>query len=268
MHDPRIGRFFAVDPLAGKYPWNSPYAFATNNPVRLVDVDGLGVRPPDEWIVSTTGETVRVGDKGGDETDYVHFVNNGQITTKQFQVKKSYVSITGTEIPRLYSKSPGSRIYDATSPAIKQVCAFDVLLDQAVKLTSEKTGINENLLSVAVVIGNPKKAFSTGLKLLKEGSKGFNLAEKLLKKKHGGILEKELLPVPSTKKMIKKYFKKDRGDVYVHRKTSAIYKKSKTSHGNYMNQGEQWKIYPKGTKNFKKSTSRVTINGKGQIIGH
>jgi len=56
MHDPRIGRFFAVDPLAGKYPWNSPYAFATNNPVRLVDVDGLGVRPPDEWIVFTTGK--------------------------------------------------------------------------------------------------------------------------------------------------------------------------------------------------------------------
>jgi len=42
MHDPRIGRFFAVDPLAKKYSFQSPYAFATNNPVRLVDVDGLG----------------------------------------------------------------------------------------------------------------------------------------------------------------------------------------------------------------------------------
>jgi len=257
-----------VDTEAKKYSFQSPYTFANNNPVRLVDVDGLEVRPPDEWIVFTTGETVRVGDKGGDETDYVHFVNNGQITTKQFQVKKSYVSITGTEIPRLYSKSPGSRIYDATSPAIKQVCAFDVLLDQAVKLTSEKTGINENLLSVAVVIGNPKKAFSTGLKLLKEGSKGFNLAEKLLKKKHGGILEKELLPMPSTEEMVEKYFERRKGGDYIHEKTGAIYKKSKTSPGNYMNQGEQWKIYPKGTKNFKKSTSRVTINGKGQIIGH
>ncbi len=24
MHDPRVGRFFAVDPLAGKFAWNSP----------------------------------------------------------------------------------------------------------------------------------------------------------------------------------------------------------------------------------------------------
>jgi len=34
MHDPRIGRFFAVDPLAKKYPWNSSYAFSEN---RVID---------------------------------------------------------------------------------------------------------------------------------------------------------------------------------------------------------------------------------------
>ena len=28
MHDPRVGRFFAVDPLAPDYPHNSPYAFS------------------------------------------------------------------------------------------------------------------------------------------------------------------------------------------------------------------------------------------------
>src|SRR5690554_7230930 len=27
MHDPRIGRFFAVDPLAAKFPHNGPYNF-------------------------------------------------------------------------------------------------------------------------------------------------------------------------------------------------------------------------------------------------
>jgi RHS repeat-associated protein len=33
MHDPRLGRFFAVDPLAAKYPYNSAYAFQENNSV-------------------------------------------------------------------------------------------------------------------------------------------------------------------------------------------------------------------------------------------
>ncbi|UBZ14000.1 hypothetical protein LDL77_19230 [Flagellimonas marinaquae] len=41
MHDPRVGRFFAVDPLAYDYPWNSPYAFSENNVIHAVELEGL-----------------------------------------------------------------------------------------------------------------------------------------------------------------------------------------------------------------------------------
>jgi len=41
MHDPRIGRFFAVDPLAPDYPWNSPYAFSENRVIDGVELEGL-----------------------------------------------------------------------------------------------------------------------------------------------------------------------------------------------------------------------------------
>ena len=41
MHDPRIGRFFAIDPLAPKYPHNSPYAFSENRVVDGVELEGL-----------------------------------------------------------------------------------------------------------------------------------------------------------------------------------------------------------------------------------
>ena len=41
MHDPRIGRFFAVDPLAPKYPHNSPYAFSENTVINAVELEGL-----------------------------------------------------------------------------------------------------------------------------------------------------------------------------------------------------------------------------------
>jgi RHS repeat-associated protein len=43
MHDPRIGRFFAVDPLAAQYPHNSPYAFSENRVIEGVELEGLEV---------------------------------------------------------------------------------------------------------------------------------------------------------------------------------------------------------------------------------
>ncbi len=45
MHDPRIGRFFAVDPLAPKYPHNSPYAFSENRVLDGIELEGLECLP-------------------------------------------------------------------------------------------------------------------------------------------------------------------------------------------------------------------------------
>ena len=41
QYDARIGRFWSVDPLAGKFPWNSTYAFAENSPVGFIELEGL-----------------------------------------------------------------------------------------------------------------------------------------------------------------------------------------------------------------------------------
>ena len=41
MHDPRVGRFFVVDPLARKYPWNSTYAFSENRVIDCIELEGL-----------------------------------------------------------------------------------------------------------------------------------------------------------------------------------------------------------------------------------
>jgi RHS repeat-associated protein len=41
MHDPRVGRFFARDPLANKYPWYTPYSFSGNKPIQFVELEGL-----------------------------------------------------------------------------------------------------------------------------------------------------------------------------------------------------------------------------------
>ncbi len=41
MHDPRVGRFFATDPLEKKFPFYSPYQFSANTPIFTVELEGL-----------------------------------------------------------------------------------------------------------------------------------------------------------------------------------------------------------------------------------
>lgn len=41
MHDPRVGRFFAVDPLEPRYPMLTPYQFGANTPIMAVELEGL-----------------------------------------------------------------------------------------------------------------------------------------------------------------------------------------------------------------------------------
>jgi RHS repeat-associated protein len=41
IHDPRIGRFLSIDPLAAKYPHNSPYAFSENIVIHCFELEGL-----------------------------------------------------------------------------------------------------------------------------------------------------------------------------------------------------------------------------------
>jgi len=39
MHDPRVGRFFAVDPLTHKYPHYSHYSFSGNKVIEAVELE-------------------------------------------------------------------------------------------------------------------------------------------------------------------------------------------------------------------------------------
>ena len=58
MHDTRIGRFWSVDPLAGKFPWNSVYAFAENSPIGFMELEGLEKKM--ETTPSSTLETMSI----------------------------------------------------------------------------------------------------------------------------------------------------------------------------------------------------------------
>jgi len=52
IYNPQLGKFLSVDPLTASYPWNSSYAFAENNPVRFIDLDGLEKANPEMFTLA------------------------------------------------------------------------------------------------------------------------------------------------------------------------------------------------------------------------
>lgn len=66
MHDPRVGRFLSLDPLAFYFPWNSPYAFSENRVLDMVELEGLEAAPTEDkaQALPEPGET-RPDGQGG-----------------------------------------------------------------------------------------------------------------------------------------------------------------------------------------------------------
>ena len=60
MHDTRIGRFWSVDPLNAKFPWNSTYAFAENMPIWARELEGLeAVNANDNRVAVDPGHGIK-----------------------------------------------------------------------------------------------------------------------------------------------------------------------------------------------------------------
>ena len=76
MHDARVGRFFAVDPLTSKHPHNSVYAFSENRVIDGIELEGL------EWNPTKDKKENIVNDGGT-------FTSDGVKKPKQIDVNGS-----------------------------------------------------------------------------------------------------------------------------------------------------------------------------------
>ena len=88
MHDPRIGRFFAVDPLFRKYPHNSSYAFSENRVLDAVELEGLEAmnvitreQADGTTLTETNYQTNQLGEGNeGVNRTYIPYEGNAQVT--------------------------------------------------------------------------------------------------------------------------------------------------------------------------------------------
>ncbi len=67
--------WLSVDPMSDKYPSTSSYAYCRNNPINLIDPNGMN---DDEWKLDSKDKTLtRVGNRGGNETQHYSMTVDG-----------------------------------------------------------------------------------------------------------------------------------------------------------------------------------------------
>ncbi|EKB58755.1 RHS repeat-associated core domain-containing protein [Bergeyella zoohelcum CCUG 30536] len=95
-YDPRIGMWLSVDPLTEKMPSWSPYAYAFDNPVKFVDLDGR--EPSDIIFVSKNGIRLKY-QKGnfyflnGKHKGEIYNGSKHRVSTTLFKLSKAYRKI-------------------------------------------------------------------------------------------------------------------------------------------------------------------------------
>ncbi|WP_315814191.1 RHS repeat-associated core domain-containing protein [Paraflavitalea speifideaquila] len=101
MYDPRIGRWFSVDPLREVYTSLSPYSYSANNPVNVLDDEGNILKDKNGNIIATSTGTFSSSSMA---VGYSVEKSTGNITTKEVYRKYEVVKIyadDGTPIEAL-----------------------------------------------------------------------------------------------------------------------------------------------------------------------
>ncbi|MCX6181775.1 MAG: hypothetical protein NT150_07600 [Bacteroidetes bacterium] len=100
--DPRLGRFFAIDPLYKKYPWYTPYQFSGNKVIHAVELEGLEehvLTETHDAAGKVTGQTLTFDEKAkplGEGKIYVISVNSKGVSSLPAEKEVSTITYKGS----------------------------------------------------------------------------------------------------------------------------------------------------------------------------
>jgi RHS repeat-associated protein len=173
MHDPRLGRFFAIDPLSGDYPWNSSYTFSENSVIGFREFEGLETVTAFKQFFDTKlnflnqskGQSYEIpglnnnlikieqwkrNENGGYElfkivykqigksNNRIEFSSYSQVSPST--IKNEFNSFSTTLLPHQLSDGPGNPDWEQRSSGGIQMCSF---MDPAVEVAN--SGISNGL---------------------------------------------------------------------------------------------------------------------------
>jgi RHS repeat-associated protein len=141
MHDPRVGRFFATDPLFREYPHNSVYAFSENRVIDGIELEGLEFT---RYDLDSNDPNVQQMAKWDGVTNYRDSKNYKLFNETRNGIIMPVVEALGTEIGfGLLFKGLGAlyKTYKYTKPVMAVERAAVVVEKAAVRTTNTVTRI-------------------------------------------------------------------------------------------------------------------------------
>ncbi|GIW60938.1 MAG: hypothetical protein KatS3mg087_2004 [Patescibacteria group bacterium] len=165
LHDARLGRFFSVDPLADKYPYNSVYAFSENILINAVELEGLEAyfihgtwSNPNTWSQQTINAVTNVTNN---TTFYLmvwsgYNVDKARKEAAEKLAKQIYETYTGKEPITLIGHSHGGNVAIMASNILKE--KYNIQVDILITIATpvcEDYQVKEGSVKLHINIYNP-----------------------------------------------------------------------------------------------------------------
>ena len=101
MHDARVGRFFAIDPLFRQYPHNSPYAFSENRVLDAFELEGLEAENIEsklrKWFSGEGLDNLNV---------QMPVPNAGEVQNQVYQITVKISNVTFDDLKKVFITKP------------------------------------------------------------------------------------------------------------------------------------------------------------------
>ena len=136
MHDPRLGRFFAVDPLFRDYPWYTPYQFSGNKVIAFVELEGLEEASYAEKQTSSSSKTVTVITEQDESGNDVNLKYGGDSNAENHK-KEAVIHVNGNttfgDLPK-----EAKNVMNTITPEVRKGATLDGSENKQSQLTVYK----------------------------------------------------------------------------------------------------------------------------------
>ena len=184
MHDPRVGRFLSLDPLAPQYPHNSPYAFSENRVIDGIDLEGRefsAVKTDKGWHIDVKFKIVN-------ETE-TFLVTKGFLDKMIYQIEQGIKGFNGTDSDGDYISF--SATYD--SNATINAYVVDSFQNAAVEFGPKIFSTNESkadATGAGITPQSQKGNLNTGSVFIKGENLSLESKSAIVVRKNGDKVEK------------------------------------------------------------------------------